>query len=229
MIDDVSVITIPGRLAGARKQQLWHSDVEDLFTVKAYTFLTDVDEFSGPLDYIAETHPKGRFAVETAELWKHSFVQDPTPAYSFQAPDELLFKHMPRPVAAPHGTSRDRRPIRCTWPAPRRARASGPAPGRGHLAHCAQPGASVAGPHVSVAVALVPVSLGDQRDTAGRHHTAAAPDREGPAPQARAAHAPVEPELHRLGIEVGIFRRLPYSGLRHLHGKESRDSPESAP
>ena len=94
VIDDVSVITIPGRLAGARKQQLWHSDVEDLFTVKAYTFLTDVDEFSGPLDYIAETHPKGRFAVETAELWKHSFVQDPTPAYSFQVPDELLFKHI---------------------------------------------------------------------------------------------------------------------------------------
>ena len=94
VIDDVSVITIPGRLAGARKQQLWHSDVEDLFTVKAYTFLTDVDEFSGPLDYIAETHPKGRFAVETAELWKHTFVQDPTPAYSFQVPDEVLFKHI---------------------------------------------------------------------------------------------------------------------------------------
>jgi len=94
VVDDASVITIPGRLAGASKQQLWHSDLEDLFTVKAYTFLTDVDEFSGPLDYIVETHPKGRFAVETAELWKRSFVQDPTPAYSFQVPDELLFKHV---------------------------------------------------------------------------------------------------------------------------------------
>ena len=93
-IDDASMITIPGRLAGARRQQLWHSDVEDLFTVKAYTFLTDVDTFSGPLDYIAGTHPKGRFAVETAELWRRSFVQDPTPTYSFQVPDELLFRHI---------------------------------------------------------------------------------------------------------------------------------------
>jgi diketogulonate reductase-like aldo/keto reductase len=94
MIDDVSVITIPGRLQGARKQQLWHSDVEDLFTVKAYTFLTDVDALSGPLDYITGSHPKGPFAVQTAELWKHSFVQDPTPTYSFQVPDELLFRHV---------------------------------------------------------------------------------------------------------------------------------------
>jgi diketogulonate reductase-like aldo/keto reductase len=94
MVDDASLITIPARLAGASKQQLWHSDLEDLYTVKAYTFLTDVDDFSGPLDYILETHPKGRFAVQTAELWKRSFVQDPTPAYSFQVPDELLFRHV---------------------------------------------------------------------------------------------------------------------------------------
>ena len=68
--------------------------MEDLYTVKVYTFLSDVDELSGPLEYIAESHPKGEFAVETAELWKHTFVKDPTPTHSFQVPDELLFKHV---------------------------------------------------------------------------------------------------------------------------------------
>lgn len=93
-IDARSVLSTPGRLDLARRQQLWHSDVEDLLTVKVYTFLTDVDAFSGALEYIAESHPKGRFAVPVAELWKHSFVKDPTPAHTFQVPDELLFRHV---------------------------------------------------------------------------------------------------------------------------------------
>jgi diketogulonate reductase-like aldo/keto reductase len=94
VVDDAFVITVPARLEGARKQQLWHSDVEDLYTVKVYTFLTDVDGFSGALEYIAESHPKGRFALDVAELWKHSFVKDPTPTYTFQVPDEMLFRHV---------------------------------------------------------------------------------------------------------------------------------------
>ena len=94
VVDDLSVLTTPGRLDLARRQQLWHSDVEDLLTVKVYTFLTDVDGFSGALEYIAESHPKGRFAVPVAELWKRSFVKDPTPAHTFQVPDELLFRHV---------------------------------------------------------------------------------------------------------------------------------------
>jgi hypothetical protein len=81
-------------LGVARTTQLWHSDSEDLLTVKVYTFLTDVDSFSGALEYIAETHPKGRFAVPVAELWKHSFVQDPTLDRTFQVPHELLFRHV---------------------------------------------------------------------------------------------------------------------------------------
>jgi diketogulonate reductase-like aldo/keto reductase len=93
-IDAQSVLSTPGRLDFARRQQLWHSDVEDLLTVKVYTFLTDVDASSGALEYIAESHPKGRFAVPVAELWKHSFVKDPTPAHTFQVSDELLFRHV---------------------------------------------------------------------------------------------------------------------------------------
>jgi diketogulonate reductase-like aldo/keto reductase len=93
-VDARYVITIPGRLGVARRQALWHSDSEDLITIKVYTYLTDVDGFTGALEYIAESHPKGRFAVPVAELWKHSFVKDPTPEHTFQAPDELLFKHV---------------------------------------------------------------------------------------------------------------------------------------
>jgi diketogulonate reductase-like aldo/keto reductase len=101
-VDARYVVTHPGRLgvAGrqplgvARRQQLWHSDSEDLITVKVYTFLTDVDAFSGGLEYIAESHPKGRFAVPVAELWKHSFVKDPTSEHTFQVPDDLLFMHV---------------------------------------------------------------------------------------------------------------------------------------
>jgi hypothetical protein len=93
-VDARYVATIPGRLGVARMQALWHSDSEDLITVKVYTFLTDVDAFSGALEYIAESHPKGRFAVPVAELWKHSFVKDPTPEHTFQVPDDLLFMHV---------------------------------------------------------------------------------------------------------------------------------------
>jgi diketogulonate reductase-like aldo/keto reductase len=93
-VDDRHVITIPGRAAVARRQALWHSDSEDLITIKVYTFLTDVDAFTGALEYIAESHPKGRFAVPVAELWKHSFVKDPTPEHTFQVPDDLLFKYV---------------------------------------------------------------------------------------------------------------------------------------
>jgi len=91
------VITTPGHagiLGVPRRQQLWHSDSEDLITIKVYTFLSDVDAVSGALEYIDESHPKGRFAVAVAELWKRSFVKDPTPDHSFQVPDDLLFEHV---------------------------------------------------------------------------------------------------------------------------------------
>ena len=91
------VISTPGHagiLGVPRRQQLWHSDSEDLITIKVYTFLSDVETVTGALEYIDETHPKGRFAVPTAELWKRSFVKDPTPDYTFQVPDDLLFRHI---------------------------------------------------------------------------------------------------------------------------------------
>jgi diketogulonate reductase-like aldo/keto reductase len=97
IMDARYVVSTPGHagvLGIARRQQLWHSDSEDLITVKVYTYLNDVEALSGALEYIAETHPKGRFAVEVAELWKRSFVKDPTSDHSFQVPDDILFRHV---------------------------------------------------------------------------------------------------------------------------------------
>ena len=44
----------------------WHVDIEDLHVVKAFLFLTDVDEDSGPTEYVAGTHPHGEHALELA-------------------------------------------------------------------------------------------------------------------------------------------------------------------
>ena len=75
-----------------RAQRLWHIDVEDYFVLKVYVFLTAADAFSGPLDYVDSTHPKGRFSSEAARLMKHTFLKSKTDRYDFQVPDELLFR-----------------------------------------------------------------------------------------------------------------------------------------
>lgn len=52
-------------LGDARSTQLWHRDTDDLANLKVFTYLTDVDELSGPFAYAPETHPFGaRYAVE---------------------------------------------------------------------------------------------------------------------------------------------------------------------
>jgi hypothetical protein len=45
----------------------WHVDVEDLHVVKAFLFLSDVDEDAGPTEYVPGTHPLGAHAVALAE------------------------------------------------------------------------------------------------------------------------------------------------------------------
>jgi len=42
-----------------RESQLWHRDREDLFIVKVFVYLSDVDEQAGPLTYAPGTHRKG--------------------------------------------------------------------------------------------------------------------------------------------------------------------------
>jgi hypothetical protein len=45
----------------------WHVDFEDLHVVKAFLFLTDVDEDAGPTEYVPGTHPHGEHALALAE------------------------------------------------------------------------------------------------------------------------------------------------------------------
>jgi hypothetical protein len=44
----------------ARSTQLWHRDSDDVVNLKIFTYLTDVDESSGPFAYAPATHPFGR-------------------------------------------------------------------------------------------------------------------------------------------------------------------------
>lgn len=43
----------------ARSTQLWHKDADDVVNLKVFTYLTDVDESSGPFAFIPATHPFG--------------------------------------------------------------------------------------------------------------------------------------------------------------------------
>ena len=56
----------------ARQSQLWHRDPapEGRFILKVFTYLTDVDEGSGPLVYAAGTHLKGDLREQPAFLYK---------------------------------------------------------------------------------------------------------------------------------------------------------------
>jgi hypothetical protein len=44
------------------ESQLWHRDPEDIKVVKAFIYLSDVDEDCGPFSYIPGTHPFGELA-----------------------------------------------------------------------------------------------------------------------------------------------------------------------
>jgi hypothetical protein len=44
----------------------WHVDIEDLHVVKAFLFLSDVDEEAGPTEYLPGTHPCGEHGLALA-------------------------------------------------------------------------------------------------------------------------------------------------------------------
>ncbi len=55
------------RQESRRGNARWHVDFEDLHVVKAFLFLTDVEEDSGPSEFVPGTHPQGRHALALAE------------------------------------------------------------------------------------------------------------------------------------------------------------------
>ena len=48
--------------------QMWHRDPEDIKLVKAFIYLSDVDEFSGPFTYIPGTQPFGARSLAAKRL-----------------------------------------------------------------------------------------------------------------------------------------------------------------
>jgi hypothetical protein len=64
------------RQESRRGNARWHVDVEDLHVVKAFLFLTDVDEDAGPTEYVPGSHPHGAHAVAIAEALRRGIALD---------------------------------------------------------------------------------------------------------------------------------------------------------
>ena len=62
----------------ARESQLWHFDREDNYILKAFLYLKDVDEGTGPFTYAPKTHPKGSLRSKQPEYFMEKNVQRST-------------------------------------------------------------------------------------------------------------------------------------------------------
>jgi hypothetical protein len=62
--------------------QLWHRDPEDLKLLKAFIYLTDVDDECGPFTYVPGTHPFGARNQTLARLKTKQRLTDETMASS---------------------------------------------------------------------------------------------------------------------------------------------------
>jgi Phytanoyl-CoA dioxygenase (PhyH) len=69
----------------------WHVDIEDLHVVKAFLFLTDVEEDSGPTEFVPGTHPDGEHALELAGELKRGIPLDAEKPLGL-APERLVGK-----------------------------------------------------------------------------------------------------------------------------------------
>ncbi len=91
--------TVP-QPAGAERvaSQLWHLDFDDRHLLKAFLYLTDVDDGAGPFEYVPGSQPGGRLG----RLWPW------TPLGSPRVAEEEVARHVPadgvRTFTAPRGT-----------------------------------------------------------------------------------------------------------------------------
>jgi hypothetical protein len=51
-----------GESAERKASQIWHRDFDDSHLLKVFLYLSDVDERSGPFEYVPGSHPEGRLA-----------------------------------------------------------------------------------------------------------------------------------------------------------------------
>lgn len=64
--------TVPvGADSGRIKSQNWHRDPEDLHVVKGFVYFSDVDEESGPFQYVPGSQPGGRHG----DVWPWTFAR----------------------------------------------------------------------------------------------------------------------------------------------------------
>jgi hypothetical protein len=87
-----------GQDAERKASQIWHRDFDDRYLLKAFLYLSDVDEQSGPFEFVPESHPEGRYAG----------VHPWGPMATGRISDPELAKYVPadavRTFTAPRGT-----------------------------------------------------------------------------------------------------------------------------
>jgi hypothetical protein len=88
-----------GESAERKASQLWHRDFDDSHLLKVFLYLSDVDERSGPFEYVPGSQPGGRYAgvspwqpmgvgrISDKELAKHVQAED---VRTFTAPRGTL-------------------------------------------------------------------------------------------------------------------------------------------
>jgi hypothetical protein len=78
--------------------QLWHFDFDDRHLLKAFLYLDDVDEETGPFEYVAGSQPGGRY--HGVRPWRPmGYGRVPEDDVSRQVPDDAI-----RTFTAPRGT-----------------------------------------------------------------------------------------------------------------------------
>ena len=110
-----------GEDAERKASQIWHRDFDDSHLLKAFLYLSDVDERSGPFEYVPGSHPEGQYAgVHPWAPMGDGRISDPELAKYVPADDVRTF-------TAP---TRHADPLQHERPPPRRFRRDDPARAR---------------------------------------------------------------------------------------------------
>ena len=89
-----------------RASQLWHRDFEDRHLLKVFLYLVDVDEQTGPLEYVSGSQPDGPYA--DIDPWQASGISASQKGTALLSIGQQIAKRVPtekiRTFTAPKGT-----------------------------------------------------------------------------------------------------------------------------
>ena len=106
-----------GESAERKASQIWHRDFNDRHLLKVFLYLSDVDERSGPFEYVPGSQPGGRYGASIRGQ----------PMGVGRISDKELAKHVQTDdVRDVHGAGRDDHLLQHERPAPRRLRRGKP-------------------------------------------------------------------------------------------------------